>query len=204
MTRLLYINASPRSESASHHAAQIFLDALKNDVVTQRIDLFKIQLPEITNTITNAKFKFVAGASLNQEEKQQWDSVMNMVEELKAADYYLMAVPMWNFSIPYKLKHYIDLVNHPGLTFTRDETGPRGLANGSATVIFSRGGDYSPKDDQPDPFDFQSVYLKTWLGSIGISPVTEILIQNTILGSDTLKAALESVTEKLQGLAKDL
>ena len=54
MTRLLYINASPRSESASHHAAQIFLDGLKNDVVTQRIDLFKIQLPEITNTITNA------------------------------------------------------------------------------------------------------------------------------------------------------
>jgi FMN-dependent NADH-azoreductase len=32
---------------------------------------------------------------------------------LKSADAYLISVPMWNFSIPYMLKHYIDIVIQP-------------------------------------------------------------------------------------------
>jgi len=204
VTTLLYINASPNSDSVSDQGAQFFLDALKDHVITQRVDLFQTELPEVNNKITSAKFKFVTGMDLNQEEEQQWAPVIRMVEQLKGADYFLLAVPMWNFGIPYKLKHYIDLVNHPGLTFTRDENGPRGLVKGSATVIYSRGGDYSRKDDQPDPLDFQSTYLIAWLTSIGVSPVNEILLQNTMLGPNTVKENLELVREKLHVLAKAL
>ena len=127
-----------------------------------------------------------------------------MVKQLKAADYYLMAVPMWNFGLPYKLKHYIDLVNHPSLTFTRDEAGPRGLIKGSATVIYTRGGEYSAKDDKPDPLDFQSTYFNAWLNSIGICPITEILVQNTMFGPAAVKEALEVVRERLQSLARNI
>ena len=204
MTRLLYINSSPRSDSVSDQGAQIFIDALRDSVVTQRIDLFQTELPQITEEITSAKFKFLMGMDLSAEEEQQWASVLRMVEQLKLADYYLMAVPMWNFGIPYKLKQYIDLVNHPGLTFKRDGTDTLGLVKGGATVILSRGGDYAPKDSKPDPLDFQSTYLKAWLVSIGVSPVTEILIQNTMLGLDSVEEALELARVKLQNLAKDL
>ena len=38
MTRLLYINASPRSDSVSDRGANLFLNALKDDVITQRIE----------------------------------------------------------------------------------------------------------------------------------------------------------------------
>ena len=57
MTTLLYINASPNSDSVSDQGAHFFLDALKDHVITQRVDLFQTELPEVTNKITSAKFR---------------------------------------------------------------------------------------------------------------------------------------------------
>ena len=154
--------------------------------------------------MTSAKLKYMMGSDMSSEESHQWQKVISLAEELKAADYYLMAVPMWNFGLPYRLKHYIDVVNHPNLTFTRDENGPRGLVGGTATVIYSRGGDYSPKDDQPDPLDFQSTYLKAWLTSIGVSPINEILLQQTMFGPDAVSKAINAVEAQLRDLASSL
>ena len=110
-------------------------------------------------------------------------------------------VPMWNFSVPYRLKQYIDLITHPGLTFTREADGIRGLASGPATVIYARGGDYSPKDGKPDPFDFQSPYLSAWLGLVGLGPVDEVLVQTTMAGPDALANAVQGVKDQLMSLA---
>ena len=111
---------------------------------------------------------------------------------------------MWNFSIPYKLKQYIDLITHPGLTFTQDENGPRGLASGTATLIYSRGGDYSPKDGKPDPFDFQSPYMNGWTSLVGLGPVSEVLVQRTMAGPDAVNEALEAQKNQLVALAQAL
>ncbi len=108
---------------------------------------------------------------------------------------------MWNFSIPYKFKHYIDLITHPGLTFASDADGIRGLASGSATVMYSRGGNYSPKDGQPDPFDFQSPYINAWLGLVGLGPINEVLVQGTMAGPDGVATAVAGATAQLQSLA---
>ena len=40
-----------------------------------------------------------------------------MVNRLRDADAVLIATPMWNFGIPYKLKHWIDLITQPGTDF---------------------------------------------------------------------------------------
>ena len=204
MPKLLYINASPRAESVSNQGAQIFLEALGKQVEVQHINLFSTALPEVDDAMTSAKLKFMVGSDMSSEETHQWQKVISLAEELKAADYYLMAVPMWNFGLPYRLKHYIDVVNHPNLTFTRDENGSRGLVGGTATVIYSRGGDYSPKDDQPDPLDFQSTYLKAWLTSIGVSPINEVLLQQTMFGPDAVSKAINAVEAQLRDLASSL
>lgn len=204
MPKLLYINASPRAESVSNQGAQVFLEALGKNIEVQHINLFGTALPEVDDAMTSAKLKFMMGSDMSSEESHQWQKVISMAEELKAADYYLMAVPMWNFGLPYRLKHYIDVVNHPNLTFTRDENGPRGLVGGTATVIYSRGGDYSPKDDQPDPLDFQSTYLKAWLTSIGVSPINEVLLQQTMFGPDAVSKAINAVETQLRDLASSL
>ncbi len=205
MTNLLYINASPRGEaSAANQASLIFTEALPDSVRVDRLDLFEAQLPEVTLEITAAKMKFARGLNLDDEEARQWSAITHLVSQFVAADRYLFAIPMWNFSIPYKLKQYIDLITHPGLTFTSDENGPKGLASGPATLIYSRGGDYSPKDGKPDPFDFQSPYMNAWTRMVGLDPVSEVLVQKTMAGPDALKETLEAQRSALIALATAL
>ena len=205
MTKLLFLNASPRGEAAaSTQAAELFLAALPQDVSVQRIDLFEANLPEFTAALASAKQKFAMGLDLSDEESSQWATITRLVAQFVSADHYLLGVPMWNFSLPYKLKQYIDLITHPGLTFTRDEQGMRGLASGNATVIYARGGDYTPKEGQPDPYDFQSPYLKAWLGLVGLGPVAEVLVQTTMAGPDALQQSVQGARAQLEALAQEV
>ncbi len=205
MSRLLYLNASPRGPmSAAAQAADVVLGALNPTVEVDRIDLFDAELPDVTLEVTAAKIKNFMSMPLEDEEAKQWAEVTRLVDQFLSADYYLMGIPMWNFHIPYRLKHYIDAINHPGLTFTRDADGPRGLASGKALLVYARGGDYSPKDGQPDPLDFQSTYMKAWLASIGITDVQEILVQNTLMGPDAATSAVAGVEQELKAFAGSL
>ncbi len=203
MTTLLHISASPRgASSSSNQAAEIFLGALPDGVKVSTLDLSIADLPPVTEEITQGKVKAFMGAELTDEEARQWQAVVDLVDAFKAADHYLFGVPMWNFTVPYTLKHYIDLITQPGLTFGRDDNGPVGLVSGSATFIYSRGGNYSPAEDgTPDPFDFQSTYLQAWSKMVGLSPVNEVLVQKTMMEPD---AALEGAREQLTALATAL
>ena len=205
MTNLLHINASPRGEfSAANQAALIFTDALADSVKVNRLDLFDAKLPEVSLEITAAKMKFAMGLDLDDGEAKQWSAITNLVTQFVEADGYLFSIPMWNFGIPYKLKQYIDLITHPGLTFTSDENGPKGLASGKATLIYSRGGDYSPKDGKPDPFDFQSPYMNAWTRLVGLDPVSEVLVQKTMAGPDALNETLNLQKSQLVSLAGEV
>ena len=205
MSNLLVINASPRGDaSAGNMAANIFLEALPDSVALTRLDLFDAGLPEVTVEVTSAKMKYAMGLDLDEEEAKQWSVITSLVEQFVRADNYLFVIPMWNFSIPYKLKQYIDLITHPGLTFTRDENGPKGLASGAATVIYSRGGDYSPKGGKPDPYDFQSPYFGAWASLVGLGPVSEVNVQTTMAGPDVLAKVLEAQKPQLVEMASAL
>jgi len=202
MAQLLYLNASPRgAAAASSQAAEVFLRALPNSVSFTTLEMFDTDLPDMTENVVNAKFKFAMGADLTAAEAAEWKAIRDLVDQFVSADTFLFGVPMWNLKLPYRVKQYIDLITHPGLTFAREENGMRGLASGSATVIYSRGGDYSHKNDEHDPYDFQSPYFKAWLGLVGIGPVNEVLVQNTAAGPDAQKAAVEAAREQLESLA---
>ena len=49
---------------------------------------------------------------------------------------------MWNFSIPYRLKHYLDIIIQPTYTFSyTPETSYQGLVTGKPIFIaYARGG----------------------------------------------------------------
>ena len=163
--------------------------------------MFSGNLPEFGAVAAAAKYKVMRGEALGPAEEDAWSAVVALVEQFKAADHYLFAVPMWNFGVPYKLKQYIDLITHPGLTFNPRPDGMEGLAGGDAVVIYSRGGNYGPKDGQPDPYDHQSPYLQAWLGLVGVDPVVEVAVQGTMrppVGADN---HLDPVRDRLAELA---
>ncbi|MXY05930.1 MAG: FMN-dependent NADH-azoreductase [Gammaproteobacteria bacterium] len=203
MSALLYIECSPRrADSFSSQAAAIYLDALPQGVTVEHLDLFTADLPEFDASAAAAKYKVMGGKPLNPDEESAWSAVVALVEQFKAADHYLIAAPMWNFGIPYKLKQYIDLITHPGLTFNPRPDGMEGLAGGDAVVIYSRGGNYGPKDGLTDPYDHQSPYLQSWLGLVGVSPVEEVAVQGTMRPPVGAENHLDPVRDHLEALAQ--
>jgi FMN-dependent NADH-azoreductase len=152
MATLLYIESSPRkTRSKSIAVANAFLGAYKrthpdDQIVT--IDLWGKKLPEFDGFTIDAKYQVLHGQGFSSEQHQAWKAVVDLCDEFKAADKYVLSLPMWNFGIPYKLKHYIDVIAQPGQTFSYDPaTGYRGLVTGKPmTVIYARGGAYSSEE----------------------------------------------------------
>ena len=88
---------------------------------------------------------------------------------------------MWNFGIPYRLKHYIDILTQPGLAFNvKPEGGYVGLVTGKpAVLVYSSGGSYRPGSGA-EAYDQQKSYLKLWLQFIGFKDIKEIIVDGTL------------------------
>ena len=99
-----------------------------------------------------------------------------IIKRFLSADAYLISSPMWNFSIPYPLKHYIDIIMQPKYLFRYTEKGPEGLLkNKKMVIITSHGGDYS--SEPASKFDLQKPYLRTVFGFAGITDITFVNAQ---------------------------
>jgi FMN-dependent NADH-azoreductase len=118
-----------------------------------------------------------------------------------AADRYLFATPMWNGGIPYRLKHYIDIVHQPGLTWDLNpKTGFFGLLkNKHATVVLTSG---AYAQGAPAGFgpDYQSTYLRDWFAQSGVEEIDEVRFQPTLLTLDPA-GGLEKATNDALALA---
>lgn len=207
MARLLVVKASPRrSGSRSTDGCQVFLDALarqRSDLVIDWLDLWAAGLPEFEHATIAAKYARLAGRAFDAAEEKAWDTIGAIVGQLKAADAVVIATPMWNFGIPYKLKHWIDLITQPGLTFSfSPDIGYRPLLSAKPTlVILASAGDYSdgPSFGRPD---LATPYLKAALGFIGLADPIFVPIGPTIGAADKVEAGRERALAHLAALAQ--
>jgi FMN-dependent NADH-azoreductase len=206
MAKLLYIQASPQGgRSHSIQVADAFLAAYRkahsgDEAVT--IDLFKKDLPAFDGPALDAKYAIMHGENPTAEQTRAWKAVEAIIAEFISADKYLLAVPMWNFGIPYRLKHYLDILLQPGYTFSfSPEKGYEGLVKGKPCMIaFARGGDYHEAD--PNAVDFQKRYLELALGFIGITDIRSLIVQPTLMGGpDVAKHKTEAAIAQVQEMA---
>ncbi len=187
MSKLLYIQSSPRNErSASIAVAERFLEVYRaqhpRDAV-ETLDLWQANLPEFDGATIDAKYAVLNGQPHTSAQFEAWQAVTRIADHFKSADKYLFSLPMWNFGIPYKLKHFIDVLVQPGLAFTfTPEAGYEGLITGKpAAVIYARGGAYGPGTGA-ESYDAQSVYIRQFLGFIGFTEIKEIFVEPTLAG----------------------
>lgn len=207
MSSLLYLQASPRvRRSHSRAVADAFVASYRDshpedEVVT--IDLFEKELPAFDGMAVQAKYTILNGKQHSNEEAEAWQTVEAIIEEFKRADKYVIACPMWNFSIPYRLKQYIDVIVQPGYTFSfSPETGYTGLVTGKpALIVSARGGEYGSDDTKP--LNFQKTYLELILGFIGFTDIQSIVIEPTLMGGpETATAKRDQAVEQAKTLAK--
>ena len=197
MTRVLYIQASPRgARSASAQVAQAYIDALKKkgDVNVDLLDVWKDDLPAFDGPALEAKYAGLSGQSLDEAQKAAWVAISSLGARLRDADEIVLSVPMCNFGVPYKLKQLIDLVTQKDVTFTFDENGFGGmLKKQKAVVVCARGLEYvegTPVSEEN--LDYQKAYLISWLSFLGVGEIKTITVEKTLMGADASSAALAS------------
>lgn len=191
MSHLLYVKASPRgAASRSIAIADAYLDALTEanpSITVDELDLWTAGLPEFDGDRAAAKMNMVSGLGNTGRHAAVWDEIVNLSHRFAAARRYLFAVPMWNGSIPYKLKQLIDIVHQPGLTYGLNrQDGYYGLlADRKATLVLTSGAFAPGAVDGRFGVDHHSSYLRAWLAQAGIIEVNEVRLHRTLIGTDT-------------------
>ncbi len=214
MSKLLYLEASPRrEESFSSRAAKVFLETYRKENPDDTIDdyhLFEDEIPAFDQEAADQKMQHIQSLIKHGEGIKpvgKWAAVVDAIERLKSADKILISSPMWNFSIPYPLKQWFDVIVQPGLTFgvnrkgqyvglLRDKRRQLILASGSASA------DRFPLAEDAPKTDFQTCYLQHIANYIGIDDVRTIHVGPTeALPPDKVKANFESKLDEIREAA---
>ena len=184
MSKVLYITANPKTKEQSFglSVGDQFLEAYKktnpkDEIIT--LDLYKMEVPLIDEIVFSAWGKFATGGTFEQltsEEQNKMAAMGSLLEQFLAADKYVFVTPLWNFTIPPKMKAYLDNICIVNKTFKYTQNGPVGLLAGKKAVhIQARGGVYSsgPAAD----FELGDRYINTVLGFIGITDKQSIIVE---------------------------
>ena len=186
MTTLLHVSASPRGAASESLAlASTFLDTYREthpDVIVETLDLWDGSLPEFGPTGASAKMTAFGGGTPEGEQAAVWARAQALADQFTAADAYLFSVPMWNAGVPYVFKQWIDIITQPGMLFSFDPaTGYSGLVQGKKATTIYTSGVYAPGVPIQYGSDFHATFISDWLRFIGVTDVTEIRFQPTIL-----------------------
>lgn len=207
MTKLLFVQASPRgADSRSWQVAEAYLSELRAQNPALEVDTLKIwetDLPPFDGNKAAAKANVMLGQAHNAEQKTAWDEITAIASRFIDADRYLFAVPMWNGGIPYRLKHYIDIIHQPGLLWNLSpDTGYSGLLKNKHATLALTSGAFSQSAPSPAfGVDHQSTYLRAWLNEAGVTAINELRFQPTILTPDPA-AALADARQRAVRLAQ--
>jgi FMN-dependent NADH-azoreductase len=179
MTKTLLIKSSilgANSVSSSMADAFVAIETAKNPSGTITIrDLGAEPLPHLRGDVLGQMR--TDGAELGPQATEG----KKALTELLAADTLVLAVPMYNFSVPSTLKAWFDHVLHPGQTFEYTSAGPRGLLKGKkAVILISSAGDYSAAP--ASSMDFVEPYVRTIMGFMGITDITVIKADGSAMG----------------------
>ena len=209
MKRLLHIDASPRgTRSRSGAISDHVLAALRqrnSDIEVHRLNLFETELPPFNQIAGEGRYGLLMGEPVPAEQREAWSQLQAVADHFLSFDSWLFSVPMWNFGLPYPLKHYVDVITHPGITFRNDALGNvEGLAAGRTAIIVAASAMPFGASPDLDNMDFQLSYLRTWLGFIGVTDVHAVRVAGTFGPDDAVAAAMTKARSDADAMVDQL
>ncbi|MCK1720755.1 NAD(P)H-dependent oxidoreductase [Bradyrhizobium sp. 141] len=207
MVKLLHLCCSPRADSFSSAGARVFLDSFgraRPDWDLDVMDIWRERMPEFSGPIVEAKYARMKGQAFNDAQRDGFAEAERMALRLSLADRVLISTPMWNFSIPYKLKQWFDIIVQPGLTFRFDPSqGYLPLLKDRPTlVILASGSDFATGMNR-GRIDMATPYLRDILRFIGIDDVRFVPIGPTTGPQQPIEAARERAHRRLAAMARN-
>ena len=205
MKNILILETSARSQSISTSLAHEFTEKLAlagTEINLTTRSLASDQMQNLDEDMTTSLRAGVDQPSNAQAKAMTMSD--EMISELEQADMILIAAPMHNFTISAQMRTWIDYVTRPGKTFGYTETGPKGLLTDKPVYIFSsRGGQYGDgSPDAPNPYDFQSGYLRHILGFIGLTSVSIIAANGMDMGDEPKAQGLAEARAKIDNMVQ--
>src|SRR5260221_1878538 len=206
---VLHIQSSPRDDksnsialtSSSLSASRKVLPSINDDV----LNVWDENLPEFDAASIGANSKAISHEPLTDAESHTWNRIQELIGRFQRANRIVMGLPMWNFSVPYKLKQLIDLTAQRNYLFTYDgkEYGPC-LNIPKALVVYTRGSGFHEDSPIPPSFDHQAPYIDFWLRLIGVHQVSNVAVDHArnpdrAQSEASLAAAKQSVERIVRG-----
>ncbi|WP_371572638.1 FMN-dependent NADH-azoreductase [Streptomyces sp. NBC_01314] len=182
VTRLLHIVASPMGErSQSRAIAETLVTAYRQTspgATADVLDLWRERLPEFGAAAVEAKRAEASGGRAEGEGAVAWEAVRRTFEHFDSYDKYVFSVPMWNFGIPYVLKHFIDVVSQARMLFSFDrDSGYTGLLKGKKAVVVYTSSIYGPGLPPAFGEDHQTPAFDGWLRWAGVTDISTIQLR---------------------------
>ncbi len=209
MARVLYVTANPKpvQESISLTVGQEFLKAYKaakpEDQITE-IDVYRTNIPIIDADVFTGWGKLAQGKQFDDlisEEQSKVGRISELTDQFVAADKYIFVTPLWNLSIPPRMKAYIDCICVAGKTFKYTAEGPVGLMKGKKAVhIQARGGFYT--EGPAKDMEFGDRYLRTLLSFLGVGPIETVVAEGQDYARDQREAIIAKAIENAKQVAK--
>jgi len=190
-TNILHLVGSPKTNaSISTRIALAFLEGClacnpeenspAKHVTT--LDVWNADLPPFDRDLAIAKLAPIVGEKRTAAQTAAWARIEAVVRDFARFDKIVLSTLMWNFSLPYRLKHYIDLLVQPGLTFGLDRAMQHVglLADRPLQLILTR----SSPLPEGSPEDFQLPYLRHVFSFIGLRDIRALVVEGTTLPAE--------------------
>ena len=131
---------------------------------------------------------------LNERQKAAAALSLKLIDEIKAADYVVVAVPMYNFGIPVQLKTWFDMICRAGITFSYSETGPQGHLTGKKVlVVTTTGGAH-----RNTATDLALAHAQAVLSFIGLKDITVAYAEALNMGSESQERGLSEASNVIK------
>ncbi|MBR2174250.1 FMN-dependent NADH-azoreductase [Sphingopyxis sp.] len=202
---ILHISGSPKGDrSDSQKLAARFLEhyrALHPSHAVRSVDVFDGRAnPDFGAIHAVHKLAPLFGEPHTDAGKQAWVATEQLIEDFDRADKILLSCPMWNYSVPWAMKRYLDNLMQPGHTFgfdpaTRQHIGL--LRDRPVQLILTRS-----STARCDDHDFQLPYLQHVFGSMGIRDIRVVTACATTQPSAQERHAyVESFSSQMESAA---
>ena len=195
----LIINAHPDPQNKTAYCTNRLVDCLTKKLPDASVlNLYNEDIPELTaETLPLYGSVYDDKSSLSKREQQILARRAELIEQFKAADRLIIAMPMHNFTVTSRLKDYLDNIIMGGQTFQFSENGPQGLMGGhKALLVQSSGSVYST--GPLAPWEQSYPFLRTVFGMLGFDSTDIVRAEGTTNPGIGPDAAVERACAELE------
>ncbi len=205
MMKLMHVDASAKREPSNSRAlSRYFVECLRAGHADVEVDYLDVSVDtpaHVDETFAIATYK--EPHERTPAMKARLAASDALCERVLAADALVLAMPMYNWSMPSVFKAFIDSITRTGVTYTHADDGSvvGQLAGKNVLFITSRGADLRP-GSRYSSMDALTPALKAAFGFLGVTSPTFVDAQPLQFANQEARAeALDHARSELSAVA---